>query len=254
MLSIRQLLTNSERVALTLNGHKYNLPKTVIDTCFITAGVTGFSDVHEYEVEGLDEAKEVDSFYNELIDYLSGSCKKISAPLSIFIDRYLVDRKKLFEWVLTYYTKKLEEMTVNPLTKKKRKIIPDISSFVRDFYDENFMEEYCGDVFVNILRIKFPELYERMARIYPEKTPHNTELSFGDGNYKSKICMMTLRELSRDVEMFMPEYIKELFARYDVTVVHAIPNLESYNYNDTIVRTDIDSISDCSDYSSDGEE
>lgn len=226
-----ELAFNEDRAHFTVNGHPFSIPKNLFDGAFITDKVEGFKDIHEYTIDAeIDPAE----FIGQLIPYilyskLNYDCDglMISPALSMFIDKYLVDRYLLLEWIIEYYGAKLYKLREGDCGMYN--IIGDVIIFIKSLYMGYLRYgEQETDCVVNIIVDDFTKLYDRLSTIFTEdfKSNHTNFDLKGD---TAKFKFLVTREFIGDEEFFVPRFIETFFKHHEVTIEHDIPNIDVHD-------------------------
>ena len=169
-----KILLCDEHVDIKINGASFKLPKVIIDEEFVTSNVTGFDDVHDYTIDLDDEDTSPRQIFEELVAYIATDeftseysmrdqhkYLKISPATSQFIDKYLVNTSKLFDWVCWKYFPRL------PFTPFFNH---SFMLFVKDIYygvHESFERKY-----MNVFR----EVFGEMTTMYAINNMSSTDL------------------------------------------------------------------------------
>jgi len=213
MITVLDLIKHPEITTIKINGVEFQLQKFIVDQEFVTSGVTGFNDTHDYFIETdidpqviFDEVMAYvivgDYEYIEEKNTYEHLYLKISPATSVFIDMFIKNRNKLLEWVCWTYSRKID------LTFDNRE-----SGVLNDIIDmfctvDNHLVNYrYKSTLRDVILKEFPDITDEIDLSQEE-------------------CIKKIRTESSRYEMFLPRIIKAFIESYDIKVEHVIPNIE----------------------------
>lgn len=216
----KHFILNTERVAIKINGEEFYLPKIVIDSEFVTSGVTGFDGIHDYVIDNIQTHPL--TIFNELVDYITFNDSKmhikdlkLSADTTTFIDKYLKNRVRLLIYILHNYTTNYADSS-------------ELEYFVADYYNKDPVYcEHDGYKILDAIRRTSDNMYNRIKKVFTGNSKF-TQYCLKCDDSLSDVCLNLIILLAEDEPDFIPNLIRNYF--HDVQIEETIPNIDHEEY------------------------
>lgn len=203
-LKVVECIAGIDKIKIKINDQEFNMPRIIIESHFVTAGIENFADIHNYSIETGDAPETI---FKEIIKYsllLFGSCdyddiEDISVGAIKFIDKYYVDQEKMIKIVYKEYETAIKNIN-------SAHSLSNVLNLLQDTHVYNLSAE-DNTLVIKIIEEEFPETMSRIINIVGySKKPFT--LCEEKGSRIGRLHRKIFYELSKDVDGFLPKFME----------------------------------------------